>query len=154
MEVRVKNILSVLSLIYFLHVAGCGLANSQYLEKNYSYNTEMESYMGEVMISEIRGAKNDVYNTILPGSIKWELVYAGNNKNNVKIYYREYVVQDGSWYAKDAFTQELNYDLNESDLIRYKNVQLQILTANNEKIVYQVVSDKTQPSTGSIKPKN
>lgn len=138
--------LAIFIIITLIQFSGCGLANSQYLSRNYSVDTEMDCYMGEVMISEEKGVKNDVYNTILPGSIKWELVYAGKSNNNVKIYYREYVVQNGAWLAKDAFTQELNYDLSEGNIIRYKDIQMGVISANNEKIVYKVISNKTQPS--------
>lgn len=139
-----SGIVILLTLIQFF---GCGLANSRYFHKNYSYNEEMNSYIGDVMISQESGAKNDVYNTILPGSTKWELVYAGKNNNNVKIYYREYVVQGGAWLAKDAFTQELNYDLSEGNFIRYRDIQLEVVNANNEGIIFKVVRNITQPAS-------
>ena len=44
--------------------------------------------------------------------------------------------------VKDAFTQELVYDLNEGRIIRYKQLKMEIISANNEKIIYKVLSDK------------
>jgi hypothetical protein len=146
MKIFIYCSLATFLIILLTQFTGCGLANSQYFSKNYSEDTEMNCYMGEVMISEEKGVKNNVYRTIFPGSIKWELVYAGKSNNNVKIYYREYVVQNGAWLAKDAFTQELNYDLSEGNIIRYRDIQMKILSANNEKIVFKVITNKTQPS--------
>ena len=134
----------VIQLPVFL--VGCGLSRSDYFYKSYKVETEYECYIGETMILEESGVINNVYNTVYPGGIRWELVYAGKSNDVIKIYYREYVAEQSGWLAKDAFTQELNYDLNEGNTIRYKKLQIEVISANNEKINYRVLPDKTTPS--------
>lgn len=128
--------------IVILNFVGCGLARSSHLYRSYEYERLLECYIGNTMIMEESGIVNTVYNTVYPGGIRWELVYAGKSSDNVKIYYREYVATNSGWMAKDAFTQELTYDLKESKLIRYKDVRMEILTATNEKISFKVLSSK------------
>ena len=134
--------LLILSLFIILTFEGCGLARSSHLYRSYEFEHELECYIGETMILEESGTINTVYNTVYPGGIRWELVYAGKSNNNIRIYYREFVASNEGWMAKDAFTQELNYDLNEGSIIRYKQLKMEIISANNEKIIYKVLSGK------------
>jgi len=145
--------LLILSLFIILTFEGCGLARSSHLYRSYEFEHELECYIGETMILEESGTINTVYNTVYPGGIRWELVYAGKSDDNIKIYYREFVSTQSGWMAKDAFTQELTYDLKESKIIRYKQLKMEILSANNEKIIYKVLSDKPKAiGKGQIGP--
>jgi len=71
------------------------------------------------------------------GYFKFELIYTGRTDNKINIVYREY--KDD--LARSSFYQNLSYDLNESDLIRFKSLKIKILEANNSDITFKVISD-------------
>ena len=71
------------------------------------------------------------------GSFQAELVYSGKSNDVVKLIYREYL--DG--IARPAFTQELEYDLKESNEIRFKSILVEVLEATNSGIRFKVVDD-------------
>lgn len=75
--------------------------------------------------------------SVSKGSLNYELVYTGKDKDSLKILYREYTSED---MAKPSFYQTLTYDLN-SKKIRFKNITMQIISLDNEKITFTVVSD-------------
>ena len=91
MKRLVLFILLFLSPIIIFNLEGCGFARSSHLYRNYEFERELECYTGEPMVMEESGTVNTVYNTVYPGGIRWELVYAGKSNNNLKIYYREFV---------------------------------------------------------------
>ena len=59
------------------------------------------------------------------GSFRYQLVYSGMDGNNVKVLYREY--KDD--FARPAFNQELVYNLENSNIIRYKNYRIEVKNA-------------------------
>lgn len=67
-----------------------------------------------------------------------DLVYLGKSKNTIKLLHREYTGKD---FIRSGFTHELSYDLDESNLIRYKNLKIQVLRATNESIRYIILSE-------------
>lgn len=67
---------------------------------------------------------------------KQEFVFNGKVDNNLKFIYREYSEN----MARPAFTQELQYDLKESNIIGFKGVRLEILKATNTVIEYKILS--------------
>ncbi len=70
-----------------------------------------------------------------PGFVQ-ELIYNGRVGDNVKFLYREFS-QD---IARPAFTQEIQYDLQDDEIIGFKNVRIRIIEADNTKLTYQVLS--------------
>mgnify|MGYP001043013533 CR=1 FL=1 len=50
--------------------------------------------------------------------------------------YREYIND----MARPAFNQELQYDLNESNIIGFKGLRIEVILATNTKIEYKVLS--------------
>jgi len=68
---------------------------------------------------------------------KAELVYNGKSKNQIKIIYREYIEN----MARPAFTQELQYDLSESNIVGFKGARIEILEATNTTITYKILND-------------
>lgn len=76
-------------------------------------------------------------NTIIPHkeSFVRELIYTGVSKNVITIVYREF----SNDLARPAFTQELRYDLAESDIIGYKGARFQVLKATNVGLQYKVL---------------
>lgn len=72
---------------------------------------------------------------------KAELIYNGISKNIIKISYREFVRD----MARPAFYQELNYDLDQSDLIQFRTFRIKVLKADNSTIRFVVLDDAELP---------
>lgn len=67
-------------------------------------------------------------------SLTRELVYNGRVNNYIKIIYREL----SNNIMRPAFQQDLQYDLNESEEVAFKEVQMKVIGANNKEISYRV----------------
>lgn len=67
---------------------------------------------------------------------KQELVYNGKSENTIKVIYREF----NNNMARPAFTQNLNYDLNEGNIISFKGCKIKVLNAKNTGIEYEILS--------------
>lgn len=67
-----------------------------------------------------------------------ELLYSGKSGAVIKVSYREY----RGGFAAPAFFQNLEYDLNESKVIKFRKFTLQVQDANNQSITYSVLSDR------------
>ena len=70
-------------------------------------------------------------------NIQQQFIYNGRIDNYVKFTYREFSV---GGYARDAFTQDVQYDLNEGNVIGFKGSRIEILEATNRVITYRVLS--------------
>jgi len=68
---------------------------------------------------------------------KKEFIYNGKANNNLKFVYREYIHD----MARPAFSQELQYDLNESNIIGFKGLRIEVLKSTNTNIEYKVLND-------------
>lgn len=68
-----------------------------------------------------------------------EFIYNGKVNNAIKFTYREYIND----YARPAFTQDLQYDLNESKIIGFRGLRIEIIEASNSKIKYKALSSFT-----------
>jgi hypothetical protein len=69
--------------------------------------------------------------------VRKELLYSGKSANTIKVSYREF----RGGYAAPAFSQNLEYDLNESSTINFQRFTLQVISATNQTITYKVISD-------------
>ncbi len=65
------------------------------------------------------------------------LIYSGRVGDKIKISYREF----SNNMARDAFTNDAEYDLSQSNIIAYKGARLQVIEADNENIRYRVLSN-------------
>ena len=70
-------------------------------------------------------------------SFKQELIYNGRLGDGLKFIYREF----SGDMARPAFTQDIQYDLNTSNIIGFKNVKLEVISATNTLIKYKVISN-------------
>jgi hypothetical protein len=126
--------------------AGCGLANSDFFNKNYEIGKQMEATVGSEMIWKESGKRNDVYKNVL-GGMRMELIYGGVANDVVKVIYREYDLGgSGSAYARPAFTQDLQYDMKQSKIITFKNTKIEVIAAANDKIIYKVLETPEPPA--------
>jgi hypothetical protein len=71
------------------------------------------------------------------GYINFELVYSGTTGDSIQVLYREYTPDD---MARPAFSQQLVYSL-ASKHIRFRDIQIEVSSADNEQISYTVISD-------------
>ncbi len=78
----------------------------------------------------------------LCGNINYELIFGGINEVSFNVTYREFTRND---LAKPAFFQNLVYRTNEKEL-RFKNIKIDILEVNSQKIVYKVMEDGLKQS--------
>ncbi len=70
-------------------------------------------------------------------SFKEKLIYKGLSGNTVHISYKQYKRD----ITNPVFSQELTYDLRDSDIIVFKNYKIKVLNATNEYIRFRVLSD-------------
>ena len=69
-------------------------------------------------------------------NIDQQLIYNGKVGNYVKFTYREFT---SLGIARDAFTQDVQYDLSEGTTIGFKGARIEIVEATNRKIRYRVI---------------
>lgn len=98
---------------------------------------------GKILTVEYSGELNFPDSTIESvssdgGYINYELIYAGSSGDSINLIYREYTADN---LARAAFNQNLTYDKSSSS-IRFKNLHISILEANNEEIKFVVDSDQ------------
>jgi hypothetical protein len=70
-----------------------------------------------------------------------ELVYNGRAGSVVKFLYREFI----SEAARPAFSQDVQYDLNEGKTIGFKSARVEIIDATNTSITYRVLAHFPAP---------
>jgi hypothetical protein len=76
--------------------------------------------------------KDTVISTDLKKLTDKEFIYNGRVNNAVKFTYREY----SGYSAEPVFTQDLQYDLNLSKIIGFKELRIEILSATNTHLEY------------------
>ena len=69
-----------------------------------------------------------------------EFIFNGKSGSNLKFIYREYIND----MARPAFNQELQYDLNESKIVGFKGVRIEIINVTNTNIEYKILSSFTK----------
>lgn len=85
---------------------------------------------GQVFIkSNMLSKQNSVF--------KVELIYSGISGSNLKLVYREFSKD----FARPAFFQDLQYDLNESNIIAFKQFRIEVVEATNSLIEFKIISD-------------
>ncbi|MCG8991061.1 hypothetical protein LH427_02870 [Laribacter hongkongensis] len=86
--------------------------------------------------------KRTTVKTQIPKTVRRTLIYNGKVNNKLKIGYREFRVEYlAGDVARPAFSNEVEYDLNESKTIGYAGARIKILNATNNKITYQVIEN-------------
>ncbi len=70
-------------------------------------------------------------------NFKQTLIYSGRIGDKLNISYREF----SGGLARDAFTNSIEYDLSVSNTIGYKGAEIEVIEADNRKIVYKLVSN-------------
>jgi hypothetical protein len=68
-------------------------------------------------------------------NFKQSLIYNGKQGSVVKFTYREF----SNDMVRSGFTQDVQYDLSESNIIGFKGVRVEVIHASNTQIVYKVL---------------
>lgn len=71
---------------------------------------------------------------------KKEFLYNGKAGNTIKFSYREFM----NSIARPSFTQEVQYDLSESNIIGFKGMRVEVIKATNTTITYRILNPFTQ----------
>jgi hypothetical protein len=66
-----------------------------------------------------------------------EFIYNGRVDNNLKFIYREFTND----LARPAFTQEVQYDANESNVIGFRALRVEVASSSNTEITYKLISN-------------
>lgn len=74
-------------------------------------------------------------------SFQQTLLYSGRVGNRVNISYREF---SGNM-ARPAYSNDVEYDLDESNVIGYRGAQIEIIDASNTSITYRVLRNFNTP---------
>ena len=81
--------------------------------------------------------KKGHYQEIGKPTFRQQLIYNGKIDNDLKFLYREF----SNNFARAPFSQEVQYDLNESPIIGFKGARLEVVEATNRKIKYKVLAN-------------
>lgn len=68
-------------------------------------------------------------------SFKKELLYLGKSGNTINLTYREF----SDNFARPAFTNNLQYDLGDGNVIGYQGARFKVISADNTSITYEVI---------------
>lgn len=129
-----------ISCVFFIGIFlfGCGIGKT-INKQDYVIGKEKTVSVGSTMLSTIVGSSNWFDENLMDKGIKETLVYLGKSDNTIKIDYRQYYGDVYGWYIKDGFTQHLEYDLSNSNIIAYKNYRIKILDSNSSEITFIVL---------------
>lgn len=107
------------------------MPNNELMAINYTLSNRFAKYKlkeqvdFELVYEDIESDKNFVQ----------EFLYNGKSGNTLKFSYREF----NNDLIRPAFTQELQYDISESDTIGFKSLRIQILNATNTEVEYRLL---------------
>ncbi|MDG4717798.1 MULTISPECIES: hypothetical protein [Thalassospira] len=98
-------------------------------------------YDGQMRVEELSARDNQ--------SVQQTLIYSGSVGKKINISYREF--NDG--LARDAFTNDVEYDMGESNIIGYKGARIEVLDYDNRTIKFKVLKHFRDDFSYEIKPK-
>ncbi|MEQ1738297.1 MAG: hypothetical protein ABL884_00170 [Methyloglobulus sp.] len=109
-----------------------------YVTNLYPTKTEIYVLNANIPLSYIRNGipfKKSFYQKRDNLSFKKELVYTGVSQKVISILYREF----NEDMARPAFSQDLKYDLSESNIIGYRGARFEIIKATNQELTYKTL---------------
>lgn len=122
-------------------VSGVRINPTGELLNEYQYYYNLTGWQNNLLVKLDSEIGEKIYEPIIKTSIgkdslRMELIYTGLDANNLKVSYREYRDSD---YPTNS--QDLIYNLKQSEIIRYRNFQIKVLKATNESLDYVVLED-------------
>lgn len=137
---KTMSIMLIITLLF--SIIGCGLVSYPYIYYNFEHGKTQVATVGSVMVEQKIVYRNNVYNQVVRMDVA-VLEYGGKTGTVIKVYYKEFgASREGlsvNNYARPAFTQELVYDLAESDTISYKSTSIRVVSANGQQIRFEVL---------------
>jgi len=127
-----------------------------YEYQNFEINETLTATVGSVMIELETGQKAEgedkskELTSIQKSYQAWkkgfsqELIYNGRAGNIINITYREYSVESYKKYIRNDFTEKLQYDIGESNIISFRALKIEIIEANSNLIRFKVLEWKTE----------
>jgi len=119
-----------------------GCSTSIYQFRDYKVGVEIKATVGSSMMRW--GLKRDDGTTLE----LHELRYGGIDHKVLFIKYREFVATESGLLARPAFDQDLRYDVNETVVITYQDVRIEIREANSTFVRYVVLEDPESMRSG------
>lgn len=121
-----------------------GVAVSRKDEKMIVPFVKLDLHNGTLATKKLEGFKTQketFINNNCSNCFKQEFIYNGKIGSSLKFIYREYVND----MIRPAFNQELQYDLNESYIVGFKGLRIEIVNATNTNIEYKILSSFNKP---------
>jgi hypothetical protein len=117
-------------IVFCLVFAGCGGSTAYF--KDYDIGVEKQATVGSVMVTVSNQEKIATHTN----KILQQLIYGGTTGRVARITYREF----GEDLTRPTFFQDLQYDLNESDIVVYQDISLQVIEASPKQIRFKVLT--------------
>lgn len=111
------------------------IGGGQFCVKN--KNTAVLIYGEWELPVQVKFKVQDLQSQMKDKNFKQQFIYNGKVDNAIKFIYREF---SGN-VARGSFQQDLQYDLNESDIIGFKELRLKVIKATNQSITYKVLNN-------------
>lgn len=79
--------------------------------------------------------------SVLQDSFKYVVLYQGKVDNKLNITFQEFVSVNGVFMVRNAYTQNIQYELDKNGqaTIGFKGLRIQVLKATNFDITYQII---------------
>ena len=119
--------------VFLITIFANGCTYSPFVINDFVTNQQIEVTVGSVMMAWGTGIKSDATGAIQDG-IRKELSYSGIAQNVLQVTYREFSLQESGTYARQAFTQELKYDVSTSKMITFQDITIRVDSADQQKI--------------------
>lgn len=136
----VNNSFSKLFLLVTALALACGAPSTQ-LKKSFYWNVPETTTVGSIMIYwEIGTPKTEADGS--EPEINWtrkELIYTGDEGDIIHITYREYSSDQAGYSLQPELTQQLTYDLSNSNKIGFQDITILIEKADQEEIRFRVL---------------
>ena len=82
------------------------------------------------------GSPQEIFRSInSPQDFQQTLIYSGSNGSIINVSYREFT----GGIARDAFSNNVEYDMDKSNVIRYKGAEIEVIKYDNRSINYKVL---------------
>lgn len=126
-----------LLLLFLLSAAGFSQETSldSKFKSNPSIRTEHVSSGHTLFILD-----DDITMDKLYTSIRYELVYSGSDKSRVYFKHNEYLSDGNGFFTKTGYSSDMEYDITKSNIIDYKGLKLEIVSANPQELNFRILS--------------
>jgi hypothetical protein len=84
-------------------------------------------------------------------SIRYELVYLGSENHIANFKQREYLSDDYGFFTKMGFSQNLSLNLHVSNILEYKGLKIEIISAEPQEISYRILTENEDQDVAASK---